>query len=253
MEFRILGPVEVLEEGRPLPLASGRQRALLGVLLLHANEVLPRERLIEELWGAEPPDSAVKALQVHVSQLRKTLGREGAARRLRTRGRGYEFDVEPDQVDLHKFERLVEEGRKAQAAGDRAQAAAMLREALALWRGAPFADVPAQAFARPELARLEELRLAVLEERIDADLVIGRHADVVPELEGLVTRYPLRERLRAQLMLALYRCGRQAEALETYQEGRRALVEEVGLEPGRELRELEQAILRQDPALDTPA
>lgn len=252
MEFRILGPFEVLGEDRPLPLTSAKQRALLGILLLHANEVVPRERLIEELWGPKPPKGAVKTLQVHVSQLRKTLRGEGAAEFLRTRGRGYAIELDPDCIDLHKFELLVEQGREARAAGDTARAAAALRDALALWRGPAFADVDTKPFAQAELARLEELRLSALEARIEADLAVGRHAELVAELEALAARYPLRERLRAQLMIALYRCGRQAEALKVYQACRRALDEEVGLEPGRELRELEQAILRQDPALDGP-
>jgi YVTN family beta-propeller protein len=248
VDFRILGPLEVEQEGGLLVLGGQKQRALLAVLLLHANEVVARDRLIDELWGEEPPETARTALQVHVSQLRKTLG----ADRIETRAPGYLLHTEPDAFDLERFERLVGKGRAA-LAGERAQdAASTLREALSLWRGPPLAELEDAPFAQTERLRLEELRLAALEERIDADLALGRHAELVPELEGLASEHPLRERLRGQLMLALYRCGRQADALETYREGRALLADELGLEPGDELRRLERAILEQDPALASP-
>ncbi len=232
MEFRILGPLEVLHDGRQVDLGSAKQRALLAMLLLHPNEVVSIDRLIEALWEDDAPETGRKALQVYVSQLRKALGKE----RIATRSPGYRIQVEAEEVDLIRFERLV--------------AAGQAREALSLWRGPPLADFAYHRFAESEIERLEELRLACLEDRIEADLAAGRHAVVVGELEALVSRHPLRERLRGQLMLALYRSGRQAEALEVYQDARRALVDELGIDPSRELRELEQAILRQDPALD---
>jgi DNA-binding SARP family transcriptional activator/class 3 adenylate cyclase len=240
-EFRILGPLEASEEGRPLDLGGGKQRALLSVLLLNANRVVSRDRLIDALWAEEPPETAVKALQVYVSQLRKALGRDV----LVTRAPGYMVQVGEGQLDLDRFEALREEARHCEPA----DAAARLREALSLWRGPPLGEF-ALEFAQGEIARLEELFLGALEGRIEADLALGRHAELVGELEALVTEHPLREGLRSQLMLALYRSRRQAEALEVYQQARRALVEELGIDPGRALRELEQAILRQDPALD---
>jgi DNA-binding SARP family transcriptional activator len=221
-----------------------RQRALLAVLLLHAGEVVSSDRLLEELWGEHQPESGIAALQVRVSQLRKALGRVGE--RLETRPSGYLLRVEPGELDLERFCRLVEHaaGTEPRAAGE------TLREALALWRGPPLADLAYEPFAQAAAGRLEELRLAALERRIDADLALGRHADLVAELETLVAREPLRERLWAQLILALYRCGRQADALEAYQAARRTLVEELALEPSVALRELQQAVLRQDPALE---
>lgn len=232
MEFRILGPLEVVEGERTVDLAGAKHRALLAMLLLHANEVVSSERLIDALWEEEPPETARKALQVYVSQLRRALGKN----RVQTRSPGYLVRVEDGELDLTRFERLAKEGNP--------------REALLLWRGPPLAEFAYVRFAQSEIARLEELRLTCLEARIEHDLAAGRHAELVGELEALVREHPHRERLRAQLMLGLYRSGRQAEALEAYQGGRRVLVEELGLEPGRPLRELEKAILRQDPALD---
>lgn len=254
MEFRILGPIEVRDGDRVLPLGAGQRRALLALLLLHANETVSRDHLIHEVWGERPPSTAAKALQGHVSALRSLLEPDrvpgGAGRVILTRGSGYELRLESEQLDAALFERLRSEGRRALAQGEPARAAARLREALALWRGPPLADVSYEPFAQAEIARLEELRLATLEDRLEADLASGRHSELVGELDALAGRYPLRERLRGQLMLALYRAGRQAEALEAYQAARHALVEELGIEPGRELRELEKAILRQDPSLD---
>jgi YVTN family beta-propeller protein len=248
LDFRILGPLEAEEDGRLLTLGGAKQRALLALLLLHANEVVPRDRLIDELWGEQAPETAGTALQGYVSGLRKTLGSE----RIVTRGHGYLLPVEPETLDLGHFDRLVREGRAALAAGEVHQASAKLSEALALWRGTPLADLDATPFAHAERLRLEELRLSAREDKFEAELALGHHAEIVAELEALVAQHPLREKLRGQLMLALYRCGRQAEALEAYQSMRRLLVGELGLEPGARLRRLEQAILNHDPALEPP-
>jgi DNA-binding SARP family transcriptional activator len=245
VEFRILGPLEVVEEGRPLTLGGPRQRALLAILLTRANEVVSNDHLIDELWGARPPRTAANALQYHVSQLRKTLGASDA---IVTREPGYLIRVAPHELDLLRFEQLVEEARRAPAN----EAARLLHDALNLWRGRALADLMSEPFAQAEILRLEELRLAALELRIETDLALGRHRELVGELEVLVHEHPLRERPRAQLMLALYRSGRQAEALDLYREGRRLLVGELGIEPSVELQELEKAILRHDPELSSP-
>ena len=247
MEFRILGPLEVADGDAVVPLAGVKQRALLALLLLSANQVVSSDRLIDELWPGQPPESARAALQVRVSQLRKALGDGGAA--IITRPPGYLVRVGRDELDLQRFERLVGEADEAEPAG----AATKLREALALWQGPPLADLAYEAFAQHAIRRLEELHVAAFEKRIDADLALGRHADLIAELESLVGEHPLRERLRIQLMLGLYRCGRQADALAVYQSTRRVLVEELGIEPSPPLRELEQAILRQDRSLDLAA
>jgi DNA-binding SARP family transcriptional activator/nucleotide-binding universal stress UspA family protein len=244
LEFRILGPVEVLEGDVVRPVVGAGQRALLAALLLHANEVVSSDRLIEELWPQEPPRSGLTALRVRVSQLRKTLGAGGE--RLETTPPGYRLRLAPGELDLDRFSHLVEEAADAEPG----VAAERLREALALWRGAPLADVAYESFARPAIRRLEELRLLALERRINADLALGRHLELVGEIEVLIAEHPLREHLRAQLMIALYRSGRQAEALEAYEAARRVLVEQLGLDPSPTLRQLETAILRQDPALD---
>src|ERR671936_2168522 len=243
MEFRILGPLQVLDEGRELPLGGAKQRALLALLLLDPNRVVSRDRLIDKLWHTDPPDTAPTALQVYVSQLRKALGRD----LILTQPPGYLVRVSDGELDLHRFERLVATAR----AEEPAQAARLLREGLALWRGAPLAEL-GDSSAPAERARLEEQRLAALEQWIEAELALGRHAERVPELEGLVREHALRERVRGQLMLALYRCGRQADALAVYGQGRRLLQEELGLEPGEDLRRLERAILNHDPSLDPP-
>jgi DNA-binding SARP family transcriptional activator len=254
VEFAILGPLEVREGDRVLPLGAGQQRALMGILLLRANETVSRDRLIDELWGEDPPSTAAKALQGHVSALRRLLEPERApgagGRVILTRGSGYELRLASEQLDLAVFERLRREGQSALADGEPETAAERLREALALWRGPPLADFLYEPFAQAEIARLEELRVSTLEDRLEAELACGRHQRLIGELEALVRKHPTRERLRGQLMLALYRAGRQADALDTYQTGRDALVEELGIEPGRPLRELQQAILRQDPGLD---
>ena len=255
MDFRILGPLEVLDEGRSLALAGSKPRALLALLLLHANETLTTDRLIDELWGERAPAGAAKTLQMHISRLRKALaGSDGSGRAspIVTRERGYELALDPEQLDSHRFERLLARGR-AELAGDRADSAVRaFEEALALWRGDPLADLAYEPFALPEIARLDDLRIATLEQLIEAKLALGGHAEVVEQLEVLIGEHPYRERLRAQLMLALYRCDRQADALQAYQDARRTLVEELGIEPGERLRELEQAVLAQDPALAWP-
>ena len=248
MEFRILGPLEVTEDGRPLALGGGHQRALLAVLLLHRNRVVAADQLIDGIWGERPPDTAANLVQVYVSRLRKTIGKE----RLLTRGGGYVLEVEEGALDLDRFQRLVDEGSQALVAGEPERAATLLRQGLELWRGPALSDFTFEAFAQQEIARLEELRLAALEERIEADLACGRHAVLVGELVGLVDDQPYRERPRGQLMLALYRSGRQAEALELYRRTKSTFVEELGIDPGRPLQELERAMLAQDPALAAP-
>jgi DNA-binding SARP family transcriptional activator len=242
MEFRILGPLEVVDGDRPLTLKGSRLRALLVLLLTSAGEVVSADRLIDELWGAQPPRSAANALQYHVSQLRKAFAPESL---IETREPGYLISVEPDQLDLLRFERLLAEAQSAPPES----AAQILREALGLWRGPALADLQHERFAQAEIHRLEELRLVALERRIDADLALGRRAELVIELEGLTRQHPYRETLRAQHMLALYGSGRQAEALDVYRETRRLLVDELGIEPGPEIQQLEQAILRHDTAL----
>jgi DNA-binding SARP family transcriptional activator len=251
MDFRILGPLEVLDEDRVITLGGAKQRALLALLLLHANETVASDRLIDELWGEFPPATAAKTLQAHVSRLRKALDRSSPTGRelLVTREQGYELRVDPECVDCHSFERLVSEGRRELAARRPEQAASALESALALWRGPPLAELDQAQLAQIELARLGDLRVAAEEELIDAKLALGRHAEVVGELEALVAQHPYRERLRAQLMLALYRSERQADALQAYQDARKKLVDELGIEPGERLRELEQSVLAQDPAL----
>ena len=235
MDFRILGPLEVFDDDHPVPLGGARQRALLAILLTRANEVVSTDRLIDELWGEAPPRTAVNTLQYYVSRLRKLLG----ADRIVTRIPGYTIRLEPGELDLDQFERLVAQG-----------GAEALREALGLWRGPALADFAFEPFAEAEIARLEELRLVALEQRLEADLALGHHRELVGELEALVAVHPLRERLRAQLMLALYRSGRQADALDVYRRTRETLVDELGVEPGPELQELERAILRHDRSLE---
>jgi DNA-binding SARP family transcriptional activator len=251
MDFRILGPLEVLEQGRIVALGGSKQRALLALLLLHANQTLTAERLIDELWGERPPPTAAKTLQMHVSRLRKALAADAGA--VVTRARGYELKLDPGCLDAHRFERLVAEGRGALAAGRPERALRTLQDALAIWRGTPLSDFASESFAQPEIARLDDLRLAAMELLVEAQLSLAGHAEVVGQLELLIAEHPYRERLRAQLMLALYRSDRQADALQAYQDARRVLVEELGIEPGERLRELERAILAQDPALHLPA
>jgi DNA-binding SARP family transcriptional activator len=250
VEFRILGPAEVLDGGRRVSLPGGRARALLALLVLHAGEPVSADRLIDELWGEGPPPTARTVVHGLVSRLRGVLepgrgkARPGAV--LQTFGSGYRLAIEPKAVDAHRFKRLIDEARDAPAE----VRAAKLSAALALWRGPALADFAYEPFAQRAITALEELRTQAIEDRIEADLASGRAADLVPELEQLIRAHPLRERLRGLLMLALYRSGRQADALEAYRDARSLLVEELGLEPGPALRELETAILRQDPALE---
>jgi YVTN family beta-propeller protein len=256
LDYRILGSLEVCRDGADVALAGERQRVLLAMLLLHPNEVVSADAMIDAVWGERPPPSALNAVHVAVSRLRRALWVDGEARSdgvLATRGRGYVLRVERGELDVDRFRGLLEQGREELAAGDPKRAAGTLRSALALWRGTALEDFVYEPFAQPAIAELDELRLAALEERFEADLASGASRELVGELSAAVGRHPLRERLRAQLMLALYRCGRQAEALDLYQEFRRTLSGELGLEPGPGLRQLELAILERDPALDLPA
>jgi DNA-binding SARP family transcriptional activator len=249
VNFAILGPLEVRDDGRPIDVAGRRQRALLAILLLHAGEVVSSDRLIDDLWGDEPPEAGAAALRVRLSQLRKTLG-AGAGELIVARPPGYVLRVDPEQVDLRRFERLAAAGERALADGDAATAVARLTEAEELWRGPALADFAYAPFAQAAIARLEELRVAATAARVEAELALGRHGALVGELDALVREHPLSERLCALLMLALYRDGRQAEALAAYRAQRRRLVDDVGIEPGRTLQTLERQILAQDPALD---
>jgi predicted ATPase/DNA-binding SARP family transcriptional activator len=249
VEFRILGRLEAVAAHGPVTLETPKHRALLAILLLHANEVVSADTLVEGLWGERPPATAAKLVQVYVSQLRRALGEDGA---IATRAPGYVLAVEPHELDSARFERLLAEGRAALAAGNALLARRALGEALDLWRGPALAEFVYEEFAGAEAERLEELRRAALEERLEADLELGRHEQLIAELQALVEREPLRERAWRQLMLALYRCGRQAEALECFAEARRTLLDELGLEPGDEMRQLQAAILRQDAELAAP-
>ena len=266
MDFRILGPLEVRDGSRPLALGGEKQRALLAILLLHRNEVVSTDRLLDELWGESPPAGARKTLRAYVSKLRRATGANGAASSvaadnhrepkggvLLTRGHGYVLQVAPGELDLERFRELADRGRDALATGRPEEAATLLRKALSLWRGPPLAEFAYERFAQNTIAQLEELHIGAVEERVEAELALGHARDLIDELRDLVSRHPLRERLHGQLMLALYRSGRQAEALEVFQGFRRKLSEELGLEPGPGLAQLDLAILTRDPALDLPA
>ena len=245
MEFRILGPLHVTGPSGPIAIDAGKVRALLELLLLHANEVIPTDRLVDTLWGESPSDTAEHAIEVYISRLRRAVG----ADRIQKDARGYRVRVEEGELDLQRFEALTAQAQQVLDANDAAQAVRLFREAEALWRGPPVAELQSSDRTQAELARLDELRLAETEARIDAMLATGQHALLVSELEGLVADQPFRERLLGQLMLALYRSGRQVDALEAFQTARRALDEDLGLEPGPVIQELQLAILRQDPAL----
>ena len=236
LEIRVLGPLEVSENGHPLALGGGKPRAVLAMLALRPGKTVSTDRLIDGLWGERPPVTAVKLVQLYVSQVRKALAASGNGGEIVTRGRGYELRLDAGAVDAARFERLIADGAA--------------REALALWRGPALDDVADEPFAAAEIRRLEELRIAAVELAVEGDLGAGRHRQLVAELDELVAEHPLREKLHAQRMLALYRCGRQAEALEAYRRARATLVEEIGVEPGPELRRLHEAILRQDPSLE---
>ena len=245
MQIRVLGNLEASADDRSVALGGPKQRAVLAMLGLEANRTVSADRLIEGLWGEQPPQSAPKMLQNYVWRLRQALNGDGDAQIL-TRGRGYELRIDPELVDVRRFERLVAEADQAAAANVPTDAA---HEALALFRGEPLADLVDEPFAPEQIRRLEELRDTATELAIDTDLAAGRHRDVADRIEAVLAKNPLREQLHAQRMLALYRCGRQADALDAYQHARRTLVEEIGVEPGVELRQLQDAILNQDPAL----
>jgi DNA-binding SARP family transcriptional activator len=251
LEIRILGPVEVLRDGRPVALGGAKQRALVADLTIHANEVVSADRLIDDLWGDEPPDTAPHMLHVYISRLRKTLEDHGRAV-LETRPPGYVLNLEPqDDLDAARFESHIRQGRSALDSRP-AEALAAFDEALGWWRGRALEEFAHEAFAQPAAARLEELRQATHEGRVEALLALGRHEEALGELEALIARFPLRERPRELQMLALYRSGRQGEALQAFQSARRQLAEELGVDPGPSLVSLEQAILRQDPELEAP-
>jgi DNA-binding SARP family transcriptional activator len=243
--FSVLGPLEAAVEGEAIHLRAEKPRAMLALLLLRRNRVVPVSELVDALWGDEPPETATSALQVYVSQLRKAIGPD----RVLTTPPGYSLRVEEGELDLDRFERLVDEAREQLGGGDAKAAAGQLRQALELWRGPALVEFPSEPFASEAGSQLEEARLAALELRIDADLTLGQYAPLVPELKELVAREPFRERLRAQLMLALYGAGRQAEALDLYRRTRETFVEELGIEPSPELQELERSILRHDESL----
>ena len=248
-EVRLLGSVEALVDGHSLALGGSKQRSLVALLALHANTTLSADELIDALWGDDPPASAAKNVQRNVSQLRKALGSDDAGARILTRGRGYELRVAEGAVDALRFEQLIEEAARERASGGLNGAA---HSALELWRGAPLADVASEPFAGPEIGRLEELHLRAVELAIDAELAAGRHAEAIARLEALIAEEPLREHLHARRMLALYRDGRQSDALDAYREARQTLIEQIGVEPGPELKRLQEQILAQDPALDAP-
>ena len=249
MRYGILGSLAVWDGDREVSLGGPKQRALLGLLLLHANELMPTARIVDELWDEQPPATAVKTVQVYVSQLRKALGEKA----IETRAGGYLVRIDPGALDADRFEDLLERGRRLLAEDAAEEAAGVLREALGLWRGPALADFQYDSFARDAIARLEELRVIALEQRLTSDLALGRHAEAVTELERVVREHPLREGPRRLAMLALYRSGRQADALAAYQDARRVLVDELGLEPSQALQQLEKAILVQDPTLELPA
>jgi DNA-binding SARP family transcriptional activator/streptogramin lyase len=251
VEYRILGPLEVVEDGQQVALGTLKERLVLGVLLLHANEFVSRERLIDDLWGEAPPPTARKAVNVYLSKLRKALSRAGTDPIVTASG-GYRLHVDPEKLDASRMQVLVAGARECVSKGELESAAAHFQEALSLWRGPTLAGLQLESRGRDEVAQLDELRLAALMDRIDCDLALGRHEQALGELNLLVREHPLRERLRAQQMLALYRADRQADALEAYAEARRTLVDDLGIEPSEALQRLQQAILRHDPSLETP-
>jgi DNA-binding SARP family transcriptional activator len=246
MEFLVLGPLELVVDAAPVRLTARRQRALLAALLLRAGTVVPVGALIEALWGDDPPDSAASVLRLYVTNVRRCL----PPGRLVTRSPGYLLRLEEGELDAERFEELFADGRRALAQGNPRLARSLLGRALDLWRGAALADLAVESFAREAADRLDELRLQCVEERVAADLELGHHREAIAELELLVATNPLRDRLRGQLMLALYRAGRQADALACYRSGRDVLLREHGLDPGAELRALERRILQEDESLE---
>jgi DNA-binding SARP family transcriptional activator len=251
MEYRILGPLEVAHEGEPVPLGRMKERLVLAVLLLHANEFVSRERLIDELWGPAPPPTAKKAVNVYISQLRKALARNGHDP-VSTADGGYRLGIKEDELDASRLRQLLATARERESAGELEAAAELLREGLGLWRGPTLSGLLLESHGREEISQLDELRLTALMDRIDCDLALGWHEEVLGELHVLVGEHPLRERLRAQQMLALYRADRQADALDAYQQARHDLMDELGIEPSESLQRLQQGILRHDPALEAP-
>ncbi|GAA4614200.1 BTAD domain-containing putative transcriptional regulator [Actinoallomurus liliacearum] len=249
MEIRILGPFELLDGERRVPIDAPKQRAVLTALVLRANRVVPAEELAELVWGDDPPSSARLTLQGYVLRIRRALAAVPDLT-IHTEPTGYLLRVDPDRIDAHRFARLIEDAARAATGGDTAAEADLLREALALWRGEPLTDVGSDTLRREEAGRLTEMRASAIERRVDADLRLGRHLELIGELTALVAAHPFREEFRAQLMLALYRAGRRADALEAYRDARAVLTRELGVEPGPRLRRLEQAVLTADPALD---
>jgi len=249
MDFRILGPLEVRDGDREVQLRGGKERALLALLLVNVNRTLALDRIVDGLWGEDVPETAQKMVQVHVSRLRKVLDPQT----IRTRPPGYALVLPPEQLDLHRFETGVLDARRSLDSGQAHEAAGRFREALSLWRGPALAEFTSEPFAESEQARLEDLRMYAVEGLLDAELELGHHRAAVGELEALIAEHPLRERLRRQHMIALYRSGRHAEALAGYQTFRRTLSEELGIEPSASLRELERQILQQDPSLELQA
>ena len=235
MKILLLGPVEVRSDGDEVALGGPKERALFALMALRPGVAVSADELIDGLWGEAPPATALKLVQLYVSHVRKALAAVGERDVIVTHGRGYELRVGREQVDVGRFERLLAQGAA--------------REALALWRGRPLADIDGEPFAVGQVRRLEEMHTVALELAIDQDLQAGRHGEVLAEIEGLLAQEPLRERLHALRMLALYRAGRQAEALAAYREARAVLIEEIGIEPGPELRRMQEAILRQDASL----
>lgn len=250
MEFRVLGPVEVIGQGALLDMGAPRLRLLLALLLIRSGETVSSDRLIEDLWEADPPETARHTLQGYVYRLRSAFGSDGW--RLETRPPGYQLKLSPDELDSRRFQDLAHEGRIALAEGHPEAAAGLLEKALGLWRGSPLADLPDLLALAPERARLEGIRLSVLEERAEADLALGRHFALAEELERLVLDHPFRERLWGQLMVALYRAGRQAEALGAFRRACGVLGDELGIEPSPWLSRLEEQILIHDPSLEQP-
>ncbi|WP_031160937.1 AfsR/SARP family transcriptional regulator [Streptosporangium roseum] len=248
-EFGVLGPLKVLHDGDPVAIGAAKQRVLLASLLIDANRVVPVETLTARLWGETPPDGARNALQNYVMRLRRVLGGAGGSDPVLTRPQGYLIGVADGAVDLHRFDALVRRARAAVAVGEADRASALLREALGLWRGQPLSDVPSELLQREVVPALAERRLGAVELRIQTDLALGRHGDVLPELRELTAAHPLRERFWAQRMLALCRSGRQGEALQCYRTVGELLSEELGIDPGAELRELHRRLLAADPAL----
>ena len=250
MRFSVLGSIEVTSDAGPLDLGGVKQRAILGYLVLHANEVVPTSRLLQAMWDGDPPPTARKMIQNAVSGIRRVLSAQSRtgqpAATLRTHAPGYQLRVDPDIVDLQRFRALARDGRTAIADGRPELGAERLRAALSLWRGRALADLVEAGYRWSELTAVEDERLSALEDRLDAELVCGRHREITPELEVLTATEPLRERLCQQFMLALYRSGRQADALRIYRRTREALIDSLGLEPGRDLQELQQRILDHD-------